>query len=303
MSEDRSAAEAPQRTGSMSLRSTDVAAMMTRVEATLAAAEQSPEGAAGVLAVTPEGDTEVNVAALRRNADIRVEFPPGSGRPVVGPAVRLTKRAMRRAVSWYVTPMMEQQSSLNHALLDAMERLRLRIVRLQPVPPPPVGTTSLPLGPGTTAVAVGPAAAAVAALVTPGGTGVEVLTGDPVARVGELGEAGVDLLVADVTGLGPQALIDLLGGAFVALAPTATVIVSSGGSAGPGSAPSLHPRTLASALSASGFDEPLTHTLESVVAFPEGVPGGSDDDLAERLARLDAAVRAGVEVVVATRAR
>ena len=287
----------------MTLRGTDVDTMMTRVEATLAAAEQSPEGATGVLAVAPEGDTEVNVAALRRNADIRVEFPPGSGRRVVGPAVRLAKRAMRRAVSWYVTPMMEQQSSLNHALLDGIERLRLRIERLQPVPAPPAGTTSLPLGPGTAAVAVGPAAGALAALVAPGGTGVDVLAGDPVTRVRELAGGSVDLLVADVTGLAPPALVDLLGAAFAALAPTATVVVFAGGSDGPGSTPSLHRRTLASALAASGFDEPLTHTLESVVAFPEGVPGGSEADLAERLARLDAAVRAGVEVVVATRAR
>jgi len=105
--------------------------MMTRVAATLVAAERSPEGATGVLPVAPEGDTEVNVAVLRRNADIRVDFPPGSGRPVVGPVVRLAKRALRRSISWYVRPMMEQQSAFNHALLDGIECLRLRIDALQ----------------------------------------------------------------------------------------------------------------------------------------------------------------------------
>ncbi len=114
-----------------SLRGTDVAAMMTRVGATLAAAERSPDRATGVLPVAPEGDTEVNVAVLRRNADIRVDFPPGSGRPVVGAVVRLGKRVLRRAVRWYVTPMMEQQSSMNHALLDSIECLRLRVEALQ----------------------------------------------------------------------------------------------------------------------------------------------------------------------------
>jgi len=126
------------------LRGTDVAAMMNRVEATLAAAERSTDGATGVLPVAPEGDLEVNVAVLRRNADIRVDFPPGSGRPVVGPVVRLGKRALRRAVRWYVTPMMEQQSSLNHALLDSIERLRLRIEALQPSGPGPIGDPRLP---------------------------------------------------------------------------------------------------------------------------------------------------------------
>jgi len=116
------------------LRGTDVATMMTRVGATLAAAERTPAGATGVLAVAPEGDADVNVAVMRRNADIRVDFPPGSGRPVVGPVVRLGKRALRRAVSWYVKPMMEQQSRLNHALLDSIEHLRLRVEALQPGP-------------------------------------------------------------------------------------------------------------------------------------------------------------------------
>lgn len=125
-----------------SLRGTDVDAMMARVGATLAAAERAPEGAGGVLQVAPEGDPEVNVAVLRRSADIRVGFPPGSARPVVGPLVRLAKRALRRAVSWYVKPMMEQQSRFNHALLDNIERLRLRVESLQPGDHegPPVGS-------------------------------------------------------------------------------------------------------------------------------------------------------------------
>jgi len=108
--------------------------MMARVEATLAIAERSPNGLTGVLPVAPEGDAEVNVAVLRKSADIRLDFAPGSARPIIGPVVRLGKRTLRRAVRWYVMPMMEQQSRFNHAMLDSIERLRVRVEALQPGP-------------------------------------------------------------------------------------------------------------------------------------------------------------------------
>ncbi|HWC10340.1 MAG TPA: class I SAM-dependent methyltransferase [Acidimicrobiales bacterium] len=60
---------------------------------------------------------------LRRPASIRTQFEAGSDRPVVGAAVRLAKRMVRRTVRWYVDPVVEQQTRLNHALLDLVEDL------------------------------------------------------------------------------------------------------------------------------------------------------------------------------------
>ena len=288
----------------MSLRGTDVAAMMTRVAATLAAAERSPEGASGVLGVAPEGDTEINVAALRGNADIRIDFPPGSGRRIVGPAVRLAKRALRRSVSWYVTPMMEQQSSLNHALLDSIERLRLRVEGLGASPGGQVGAGLPPVGKGSRAVVVGPSATTLAALVAPGGTdaqaaGLEVVAGDAVTELRRRDTRSLDLVVADVAGMAPERLVDLVQAAFDALAPRASVVLAPSGPDGAqATGRSLHPRALAWVLGAVGFDQPHTVTLESV-AVSERVAGA---DLVDGLVRVDEAVRAGVAVVVASRA-
>jgi len=287
----------------VSLRGTDVAAMMTRVEATLATAERSPDGLGGVLAVAPEGDTEINVTVLRGNADIRVDFPPGSGRPVVGPAVRMAKRAMRRAVGWYVTPMMEQQSSLNHALLDSIESLRLRLEPLRSAAGHDTDGALFPSAHGGRAVAVGPAAAALAYLLAqpPSEASIEVLAGDPVGQVRLLDEASLGVLVADVTGLGPAEVIELVRAAYGALAPAATVVLSS--TTGPDGGPGLHPRALAWALASLGFDHPHTRNLESMAPSTDEPSQDSGADLAARLARVDEAVRADVEVVVARRSR
>jgi hypothetical protein len=293
----------------MSLRGTDVAAMMSRVEATLVNAERSPDGPGGILAVEPEGDAEVNVAVLRRNADIRVDFPPGSGRPVVGPVVRVAKRALRRAVSWYVTPMMEQQSSLNHALLDSIERLRLRLEPLRDGARAGVGVGPrhegelLGLARRGRVVAVGPAATALVYLLADGlaETRIPVLAGDCVEQVRGLDHASLDGLVADVTGMAPSAVIELLRAAFAALVPGATVVLSSTGS--PGSGTTLHPRALIWALTSLGFDDPHTRNLESIAPPLREPLEGPGADLAARLTQVDEAVRADVEVVVARRAR
>ncbi len=63
------------------------------------------------------------VDRLRHPASIRTEFEAGSDRPVVGPAVRLAKRFVRRGVRWYLDPIIEQQTRLNHALLDLVDEL------------------------------------------------------------------------------------------------------------------------------------------------------------------------------------
>jgi hypothetical protein len=110
------------------LRGTDVELMMTRVATALAQASNTPSG--GPVIVHREGDDGLGIARLRDQADIRMEFHSGSDRPVVGPAVRFAKRAVRRGLRWYLAPMTEQQSKFNHSLLDLVETLRLRNERL-----------------------------------------------------------------------------------------------------------------------------------------------------------------------------
>jgi hypothetical protein len=111
------------------LRNTHVPHMMSKVEAVLARAARSPGGVAGVHYVSPE-EGDVDLAGLRHLANIQTEFASGSARPVVGPAVRFSKRVVRRLLRWYVKPMMEQQTRFNHAALDLIEKLRLQNERL-----------------------------------------------------------------------------------------------------------------------------------------------------------------------------
>lgn len=108
------------------LRGTDVPTMMTRVETALARAARSPEPTEWPLYVYNEGDDDLGIANLRDPGTIRIEFPSGSDRPVIGPAIRFTKRAVRRGLRWYVAPIMEQQTRFNQALLDLIEKLRLQ---------------------------------------------------------------------------------------------------------------------------------------------------------------------------------
>lgn len=113
------------------LRGTDVHTVMTRVESALSKPVGGPKGSTGPLFVGIEGDEEIGVARMRPLATVRVDFPSGSARPVFGPAIRLTKRAVRRCLRWYVGEIMDQQSLFNHSLLDLVERLRVQNERLQ----------------------------------------------------------------------------------------------------------------------------------------------------------------------------
>ncbi len=106
------------------LRETDVPRMMTRVATTLQRAARSPEGAAGVVHLAAEGDDEVPVGVVRTQADIGIEFPSGSARPVIGPAILFAKRVVRRSLRWYIAPIVKEQSRFNHQMLDLVESLR-----------------------------------------------------------------------------------------------------------------------------------------------------------------------------------
>lgn len=113
------------------LRGADVPRVMTRVEAALTRqARRSDDDADRVVFVDQDGHGELGTAHLRGPADLVLEFHSGSARPVVGPAIRLAKRAVRRSLRWYLKPIMEQQSRFNHAMLDLVERLRMEEEKL-----------------------------------------------------------------------------------------------------------------------------------------------------------------------------
>jgi nucleotide-binding universal stress UspA family protein len=71
------------------------------------------------------------VGTVRAKADISIEFPSGSARPVVGPAILFAKRLVRRGLRWYLAPIIEEQSRFNHSVLDLLEALRLQQERLR----------------------------------------------------------------------------------------------------------------------------------------------------------------------------
>ncbi len=81
--------------------------------------------------VHAEVDSDFGIAALRQPANLVIEFPSGSSRPVIGPAIRFGKRVVRRGLRWYLGPVAEQQSRFNNAMLDLVERLRLENERLR----------------------------------------------------------------------------------------------------------------------------------------------------------------------------
>ena len=112
------------------LRETDVPTMMMRVEAALSRAARS-KTANGPVYVHAEGDAEFGISKLRGPAKIEIEFFSGSSRPVIGPSVRFAKRAVRRALRWYISPVAEQQTRFNHATLDLVERLRMHNERME----------------------------------------------------------------------------------------------------------------------------------------------------------------------------
>jgi hypothetical protein len=113
------------------LRETDVPRMMTRVATTLQRAARTPKGAVGVMHLAAEGDEEIPVGFVRTKADISIDAPSGSARPVIGPAILFGKRVVRRGLRWYMAPIIEEQSRFNHSMLDLVESLRLQQERLR----------------------------------------------------------------------------------------------------------------------------------------------------------------------------
>jgi len=322
-------------------RGTDVPAVMARVEASLEEAAGSPQGLSGVIHLRPEGDREVNVGRLRHLADIDVDLPSGSDRPLVGGAIRLSKRAVRRALRWYVSPIMDQQSRFNHATLDLIERLRLRLRAEGPERPGPPGVDRHPDsatrartyvalfagrsrvvhlecedaqllfalgGNGIAAYGVGLDETAVEATRAAGS---EVMLDDPTEHLRRIPRGSVDGVFTSllVTPRSPRELVAVLRGAAQALAPGGVLVVETadaaelgGGEAGSVPSRPMHPRAVEAALSATGFSD--VHTDVEGLPEPDVGAATSDASLAEEIERIDDILtRRRVAAVVATRPR
>lgn len=110
----------------------DVAALVAEVEAEVArrrAAGDYPEELllrlrAG-FAVEEESEPPEALAIVESSRPLR------STRPVVGPAVVFGKRALRRLLSWYVHPAVQDQNRFNLALLRDLRALEARLERLE----------------------------------------------------------------------------------------------------------------------------------------------------------------------------
>lgn len=245
------------------MRGSDVPNMMTRVETALQRAAQSPGHPGEPIYVTSEGVGEGDIAHLRHVAGIRTDFLSGSDRVLVGPAIRLAKRGLRRLLRWYVEPMMEQQSRFNHATLDLVEQLRLQDERLitavkvlDPATANAAATDEAVADPAaladyldcfgtcTRVVQVGCADVRLLQLLVEKGidaygvdaeagrveraraAGLEAMLADPVEHLRQLPGGSVDgVFSALVAHLLPTELVALLEAAFAALAASGTVVV------------------------------------------------------------------------------
>lgn len=112
------------------MRNTEVPQLMTLVETALLRAAASPDRREPIF-LTPDGEGDMDIARLRHRATVHTEIPSGSARPVVGPAIVMAKRVVRRGLRWYLAPPFEQQTTFNHNVLDLFERARLENERLR----------------------------------------------------------------------------------------------------------------------------------------------------------------------------
>jgi hypothetical protein len=110
----------------------DVAAVVADVEAEVArrrAAGEYPEDLLHRLAVEFH-DVADERTSLEELAHIETVRPLVSTRSRLAPAAVFAKKALRRAVAWYVRPIAEDQSRFNFALLHEVRSLRERVERL-----------------------------------------------------------------------------------------------------------------------------------------------------------------------------
>ncbi len=65
-----------------------------------------------------------------RSAEVRVEEPPPSTRPLVGPLIGAGRRAVARALRWYLPPVADQVTRHNRAVVDVLQEHNRHIVEL-----------------------------------------------------------------------------------------------------------------------------------------------------------------------------
>lgn len=104
------------------LKNNDVPAMMSRVSVALAKGARA-RPSRPVVFVSDSTMDEIGIGALRPQSRLQIEFHSGSHRRAIGPTVRFGKRAVRRALRWYLAPIAQQQSLINNGLLDVDQRL------------------------------------------------------------------------------------------------------------------------------------------------------------------------------------
>ncbi len=313
-------------------RRADVPDVMARVAATLdegQAVAVKPRDSRRVLEPAREGDVDLNVGRLRRLADVELDFPSGSDRPLVGGAVRLAKKAVRRALRWYVAPIMEQQSRFNHATLDLIERLRLRLARLGRDGLAPALELESGARPSRPFVDAGvrmrtyvPWFRGCRRVVHVDSDRRQLLNGlandgtdaygigpddDAVEHLRGLDPGSVDGLFLSLveSPMPPGDVVALLRAARHALAPHGVVVIETASAAdltageftGDRATRPVHPEALRAALEATGFSG-----VRSEVLAPTGE--SHTVDLAEQIERLDDALtRRHVTALVATRRR
>ena len=107
-----------------SLADRDVSQVMMHVKAALVR-NANDDRNANVIIVDMDSDS-FGVSHLRKRATITVDGEIGSARPIVGKAIRFTKRVVRRLLRWYIKPSWEQQSAINRELIEAMNRLYIQ---------------------------------------------------------------------------------------------------------------------------------------------------------------------------------
>ena len=116
--------------------------------------------------------------------------PLRSDRPLIGPAITFSKRAVRRLLAWYVQPIAHEQTEFNLALLRQVRTLQTQVAR--------VATVWSPAQPLTSPALRAAAAARAQALVA---SGVDVssgvaLVGCDAALLAELAARGIHVVAA-----------------------------------------------------------------------------------------------------------
>jgi len=111
------------------LANRDASSALLTVKAALIVADQpTPSGMPSQTSVVIVDfyNDQTRLGALRKQALIVIDGEVGSTRPVIGRAIRFSKRVVRRLMRWYIKPPFQQQSAVNLALINALQQLQVQ---------------------------------------------------------------------------------------------------------------------------------------------------------------------------------